>query len=108
MNFSIIFSPFGAFTIFLCLSLLLFLLGGVMAPKRKIEAGKEKMYACGEDFPAKKFNPTVTMIFHVGLFYTIMEVCALTLATLPNGNAAILGLVYLAGISISVAALILR
>lgn len=108
MNLLIIFSPFAAFLMFLGLSMFIYFWAGTIAAPSKKAPGKEKMYACGEDLPAKKYFPSSAQIFHVGLFYTIMEVFALTVATIPSGNSAVIGVIYLVGISFSVAALIFR
>ncbi len=108
MSLAVIFSPFAAFLMFLGLSYLIYLWSGTISAPSKKAPGKEKMYACGEDLPAKKYFPSSSQVFHVGLFYTIMEVFALTVATIPSGNSAFIGLVYLAGIAVSVIALILR
>lgn len=104
----IVFSPLGIFFIFLALSVAIYFLSGLISYKGSPAEGKLKMYACGEDLPARPYNPSVQMFFHIALYFTILDVCALTLATLPRGSAAVMGLFYLAGIVLSVFALILR
>jgi NADH:ubiquinone oxidoreductase subunit 3 (subunit A) len=104
----IIFSPLGIFMIFLCITISLYLIGAVISPPFKIDGGKEKMYACGEDLPEKKHVPSAAMFFHIALYFTIMDVAALTVATLPHGVSPYLGIFYMIGISGAVFALILK
>ena len=105
---NILLSPLGIFLIFLALSCLIYYASSLIAAPSNPQRGKQKMYACGEDLPARAYNPSVSMFFHIALYFTIMDVAALTLATLPQGASAVMGIYYLAGISISVLALVLR
>lgn len=108
MIVNVIFSPLGVFIIFLCIAILLYLIGGMISPAFKIEGGKNKMYACGEDLPEKKHVPSAAMFFHIALYFTIMDVAALTVATLPHEVSPYLGIFYMIGISTAIFALILR
>ena len=104
-----VFSPVGIFFIFLAVSFALYWLGSVIAPAYKKEGGKDQMYACGEDVKGdKKLYSTAAMFFHIALYFTIMDVAALMLATLPHGAPPVLGIFYLLGISTAVFALIIK
>ena len=83
-----------AFIIFLVIGYLIYRLGGSMGLKLKDEGGKLKPYACGEDIPGGKVQQTYHF-FHIAFFFTILHVAVLMIATMPSGNIAILGAVYL-------------
>ena len=107
---NILLTPVAGFAIFLAAAYGLYRLGDVLAPKLKDEGGKLAQYACGEDFPAKKFQVNYRIFFYAALFFTMMHVAALVIATIPAGAPvlAILGLFYLVMIVLSITALILR
>lgn len=110
MNFpDILLSPPVVFLIFLAAGFLLYGLGGLLKPKSTQKAdGKYDTYACGEDMPA---NPTwinYRLFFHIALFFTIMHVSVLVVASVPSSTLALLAVPYLLMISLSVAALVTR
>ncbi|MEW6687331.1 MAG: hypothetical protein AB1393_14195 [Candidatus Edwardsbacteria bacterium] len=105
---NILLSPPVSFVIFLLMACFLYWLGGLLAPNLREVGGKLKQYACGEDVPAQKLQFNYRLFFYVALFFTMMHVAALVIATLPSGRIAFLGIFYLVMISLSVAALIVR
>jgi len=109
-KWNILITPFIGFGIFALVSYLIYKLGDVMAPKLKADGAKLAQYACGEDFPAKKLQVGYRQFFYAALFFTMMHVAALVIATIPGGSLAfaILGIFYLLMIWFSIIALILK
>jgi NADH:ubiquinone oxidoreductase subunit 3 (subunit A) len=105
---NIIFSPVGIFLIFLLLVGVIYWWSGRIAPKADPEGGKTNMYACGEALPEIKHSSSAAMFFHAALYFTIIDVAALTIATIPPGAGLLLGIFYITGISLAVLALVLR
>ena len=107
---NMILTPFVGFFAFLAISYFIYRMGDVMAPKLKDQGAKLSQYACGEDFPAKKVQVGYKLFFYAALFFTMMHVAALVIATIPGGNMAyaMLGIVYLLMITLSVVALLLK
>jgi NADH-quinone oxidoreductase subunit A len=101
-------SPPVAFILFLAISGLLFLLGKKMAPKLSRAGGKLTSYACGEDIPGVKVQFGYRLFFFVALFFTIMHVSALMIATVPAGKIVWFAVLYLAVIFLSIMALVTR
>ncbi len=101
-------SPPVAFLVFLLVGCLLALLGSKMAPKLKREGGKLATYACGEDLPGVKLQFGYRLFFFIALFFTIMHVAALVIATAPGGKIIFFGIIYLVMIFLSIMALIVR
>jgi NADH-quinone oxidoreductase subunit A len=104
----ILLSPPVAFVLILAVSVLLYLLGKRMAPKLTKSGGKLTSYACGEDIPGSKIQFGYRLFFFVALFFTIMHVAALVIATVPAGNIALFAVLYLAVVFLSILALITR
>jgi len=104
----ILLSPPVAFFLILAASILLYLLGKRMAPKLTRTGGKLTSYACGEDIPGEKIQFGYRLFFFVALFFTIMHVAALVIATVPAGKIALFAVLYLAVVFLSVLALITR
>jgi NADH-quinone oxidoreductase subunit A len=104
----ILISPPVAFVLFLAAALLLYRLGRRMAPKMNKVGGKLTSYACGEDMPGTKIQFGYRMFFFVALFFTIMHVAALVLATVPAGKIVLFAALYLAVIFLSIMALVTR
>lgn len=101
--------PPVAFTIFLLIGFLLLCFGSLLAVKTNTNAsGKKAQYACGENIPAARVQPDYAFFFPFALFFTIIHVTALILATLPVGNIALMGIIYMAGVAISLYALVAR
>lgn len=101
-------SPPVAFLIFLIIGFLLYVLGSRLAPKLKKEGGKLATYACGEDLPGVKLQFGYRLFFFIALFFTMMHVAALVIATLPGGKIVFFGIIYLVMIFLSIMALITR
>jgi len=94
------------FGISLLIGYALFKFGESIAPATKKIGYKLKMYACGEDFHGKKFQPTYNLFF-VAFFFTVLHASALMLATLAYSDMAILvGLIYALVLVISMVALV--
>jgi NADH-quinone oxidoreductase subunit A len=101
--------PPVAFAVFLLVGLLLLFSGSLLAAKANSnDGGKKTQYACGEDIPAKKVQPDYTVFFPFALFFTIIHVTALILSTLPAGNIAFMGILYMFGVAISLFTLVVR
>jgi len=104
----ILLAPPLAFLVFLAIFYIIYFLAGRLAPKLNPVGGKLKSYACGEDIPGSKLQFGYRLFFFIALFFTMMHVAALVVATLPSGPIAYFGLFYLGMIFISVAALVTR
>jgi hypothetical protein len=110
ISLNMLLTPMAGFVLFGAAAYGLYRLGDLIAPKLKDEGGKLASYACGEDVPAQKFQLSYKLFFYAALFFTMMHVAALVIATIPGGSPvlAVAGLVYLAMIVLSITALILR
>jgi NADH-quinone oxidoreductase subunit A len=104
----ILLSPPIVFLIFLAASFLVYGLGGLMKPKSQDVGGKLDPYACGEDMPDNPIKVNYRLFFYIALFFTIMHVSVLVVATVPSSALALLAVPYLLMISLSVAALVTR
>jgi NADH:ubiquinone oxidoreductase subunit 3 (subunit A) len=107
MDLNIILSPPVAFLIFTGAGFCIYFLGRLMGARLKKEHGKLEPYACGENFKAEKFSFGYRRFFIAALFFTVMHVAALTIATMPGGTIAFSALVYLCVIGLSVSILYL-
>ena len=95
----VLFPPL-AFTILLIAAFILSYVFSKLSFKHdKVEAGKGKPYACGEDIAAPQISPDYSQFFQFALFFTIMHVVALIIMTLPRGATSAYGIavVYLLG-----------
>ena len=101
-------SPPVAFVLYLIVVFLVCLLGKRMAPKLNRVGGKLTTYACGEDIPGAKVQYGYRLFFFIALFFTIMHVAALMIATVPSGKIVIFAMLYLAVIFLSIMALVTR
>jgi hypothetical protein len=110
LEWDILITPLAGFVVFSFVSYAIYRLGAMLAPKLKDEGAKLAQYACGEDFPARKFQVGYRLFFYAALFFTMMHVAALVIATLPGGSLAyaVLGIFYLLMITLSIVALILK
>jgi hypothetical protein len=110
IDLNMLLTPMAGFVLFGAAAYGLYRLGDLVAPKLKDVGGKLTQYACGEDLPAQKFQLSYKLFFYAALFFTMMHVAALVVATIPAGIPvlAVAGLVYLAMIVLSITALILR
>ncbi|HBW23639.1 MAG: hypothetical protein A2X28_03255 [Elusimicrobia bacterium GWA2_56_46] len=55
--------------------------GWAPAPGADADSGKNKAYACGEDVPAGKIIPDYQEFFPFAIFFTMLHVAGLMLAT---------------------------
>ncbi|OGD16114.1 MAG: hypothetical protein A2W20_06375 [Candidatus Aminicenantes bacterium RBG_16_66_30] len=104
----ILLSPPVAFFVFLAAAFGLYALGRGMAPKLTRAGGKLATYACGEDIPGAKVQFGYRLFFFIALFFTMMHVAVLVIATVPSGKIIFFALFYLIMIALSVAALVTR
>jgi len=104
-DINILLSPPVAFLACLLLSWGLYGLGRLIGARPTPEPGKLEAYACGEDFSADKFTFGYRRFFIAAIFFTIMHVAVLTVATVPGGGAAWRGFLYLLVISASISIL---
>lgn len=101
-------SPPVAFFFFLAIAYLLYALGNGMAPKLNRTGSKLTTYACGENIPGVKVQFGFRLFYAFALFFTIMHVAALVIATIPIGKIVYFAIIYLAMIFLSIMALISR
>ena len=104
----ILLSPLISFVIFLLIYFVFYRISAGLAPKGKATAGKLTTYACGEDIPGYKIQFGYRRFFFVALFFTMMHVAALVVATVPKGPLVYFGIFYLGMIFLSILALITR
>jgi NADH:ubiquinone oxidoreductase subunit 3 (subunit A) len=102
----ILLSPPVVFAVAFGVGLMLYWLGRAMAPKLNMTPGKGSPYACGEDAPMQKAQVGYRLFYSLAIFFTVMHVAALVVTTLPAGPIAVLGMVYLAVITLAVFALV--
>jgi NADH-quinone oxidoreductase subunit A len=101
-------SPPIAFLFFLAVAFALYGLGKAMGPSLTKIGGKLTTYACGEDIPGVKIQFGYRLFFFIALFFTIMHVAALVIATVPSGKVIFFAVFYLLMIFLSIMALIRR
>jgi len=109
MKIDILLSPPCAFLIFLMVSWIVYGFVSRIAPRGEKSAEKLSTYACGEDIPGSKFRFGYRLFFAVALFFTMMHVATLVVATLPKaGPIVFFGFVYLAMVFLAVMSLVTR
>jgi NADH-quinone oxidoreductase subunit A len=104
----VLLSPPVAFLFFLAAAIALYGLGKGMAPKLTKTGGKLSTYACGENIPGVKVQFGYRLFFFIALFFTMMHVAVLVIATVPSGKITFFALFYLVMIFLSVMALVTR
>jgi len=104
----ILLSPPIVFAFALGIGLALYRLGRAMAPTLKVTSGKGSPYACGEDATMQKAQVGYRQFYSLAIFFTVMHVAALVVTTLPAGPIAVLGIAYLAVITLASFALVSR
>ena len=104
----ILLSPPVALFVFLAAAFGLYGLGKGMAPKMTNVGGKLTTYACGENIPGVKVQFGYRLFFFIALFFTMMHVAVLVIATVPDGTIAFFALFYLVMIFLSVLSLVTR
>jgi NADH:ubiquinone oxidoreductase subunit 3 (subunit A) len=88
--------------IFMLISYLVYLFGKLIGVAATPQGGKLEPYACGEDFVPDKFSFGYRRFFIAAIFFTMMHVAVLTIATVPGGVLAFRGLAYLVTIAASI------
>ncbi len=107
MNLDFLLSPPISFLVCFGVSLSVYYFGSLIGAKSNPIAGKLEPYACGEDFEAGKFEFGYRKFFIAAIFFTIMHVAVLTVATVPGGVTAFRALAYLVAIAASILTLYL-
>ena len=102
MDLSILLSPPLAFLVCLILSLAIYGFGRLVEEKSAPVAGKFEPYACGENYSAEKSHFGYRKFYIAAIFFTIMHVAVLTIATVPGGPSAYRALIYLVAIAASI------
>ncbi|HNX30845.1 MAG TPA: hypothetical protein PKM35_04515 [Holophaga sp.] len=108
MDLTILLSPPIAFLLFMLGGYGLYALGRGMAGKPVPDADprndvmKGEPYACGQEYQAQHFQFGYQKFFIAALFFTVMHVAIMAIATVPSGPAAYKGILYLAVISVSI------
>lgn len=105
MNLAVLLSPPVAFVACFLISAGIYGLGRLVEEKGRPAAGKYEPYACGEDYHAEKLEFGYRKFYIAAIFFTIMHVAVLTIATVPGGASAYRALVYLVAIAASISCL---
>lgn len=105
MNAALLLSPPVAFVLCLLLAGGVYLFGRLIGEPAQPSAGKQEPYACGEEFRAEKFEIGYRRFFVAALFFTMMHVAVLCIATVPGGALSLRALGYLVVIAASVSIL---
>ncbi len=106
---SLILLPPIAFGIYLLVIWLIFKLTSVMSPGTTCTGAKAKPYACGEEFPSAKVEPDYSRFFPFAIFFTLIHVAGLMIATLAltrYSTGHILGVIYLLGVGLALSILL--
>jgi NADH:ubiquinone oxidoreductase subunit 3 (subunit A) len=105
MNWSILLAPPVAFLACFLFSLAIYGFGRLVEQKAVPVDGKYEPYACGENYKAEKSDFGYRKFYIAAIFFTIMHVAVLTIATMPGGAGAYRALVYLVAIAASISCL---
>ncbi len=68
------------FSLALAFSILMHLIGCMVAPKTEETLGKLAPYACGEEYPAEKIQVNAERFFLYLTFFTVFDISAFMLA----------------------------
>ena len=98
-------SPFVIFVVAVPLECLMYLWSRTVAPASLASENKNMPYVGGEPAVAQNYQPGY-QFFYVALFFTLVHVAALVLATMPTGLLPWASLGYLG--LVAVAVMILR
>lgn len=102
MNADILLAPPVAFLLALGIAWGVNLFGVLIGAESKPSPGKLEPYACGEEFAADKFALGYRKFFLAAIFFTVMHVAVLTVATVPGGELTWRAMGYLLVIAASV------
>jgi NADH:ubiquinone oxidoreductase subunit 3 (subunit A) len=111
MDMLILLSPPVAFFLFMLLGYGLYALGRGMAGAPVPDADphndvmKGEPYACGQEYQAQHFQFGYQKFFIAALFFTVMHVAIMAIATVPSGPSAYKAIIYLAVIALSISIL---
>lgn len=106
MDHVLLFTPLFAFLVFLAVAYLIYRMGGAMGPKPKHQSRhKLSTYACGEEVEGGKVQQSFTL-FHIAFIFTVFHIAAMIIATIPEGDNALYGLLFIIGLLIATAALV--
>jgi len=86
------------FSLAFIFSILLYLIGLIVAPETNETIGKIAPYACGEDYPSRKIQVNAERFFIYLTFFTIFDISAFILAISLNNLGlypAIFGMIIL-------------
>lgn len=100
----ILFSPLVAFPIFLALAGGLSLIGKALAGPTKTDPAKSSIYSSGEASPTRTAAPGYRPFLVAALFFAVLHLGVLVLAT---GAASPIAIVFLLGLMLALLALIL-
>ena len=89
----VLYHPLTVFAIALLCRWLLYQVGRALCPPSTATGDKLKTYACGEEAPAKSF-PTAYHLFHAAFIFTLLDVMALVIGTVPKHIPLVLGISY--------------
>ena len=98
-------SPVVVFLLALAAALILYWIGGEMAPRFVRQGGKAKAYTGGEDIPGKKYQVSY-QFYHLALIFTVLHVTALIVATAFMAGAGVAAIIYLLIAAIAIAAVL--
>jgi NADH:ubiquinone oxidoreductase subunit 3 (subunit A) len=105
MSLEVLLSPPLAFLVCLLISAAIYGFGRLVEEKASPVDGKYEPYSCGEEFKSEKFEFGYRKFYIAAIFFTIMHVAVLTIATVPGGASAYRALVYLVAIAASISCL---
>ena len=106
-----LFAPPLAFVLVLGAAACLSLVMSRLAMRKESQApGTTMPYACGEDLPTHLIQPSYARFLPFAIFFTILHVVALIIATLPSATAAsvTLAVIYILVAVVSLCALYRR
>ncbi len=80
---NVLYHPVVVFFLSLLCGWGLYMFGRALAPASRAVGGKLKTYACGEDVEKDSF-PTAYHLFHAAFIFTLLDVIALVIGTVPK------------------------
>lgn len=79
----LMYHPVTVFALSLFAGGIVYSLGKAMAPVTSAVGGKLKTYACGEEVEGESF-PTSYHLYHAAFIFTLLDVVALVIGTVPG------------------------
>ena len=89
----LLYHPIVVFAVCLICGWLLYLFARAIGAPSTATGDKLKTYACGEQAPAKSF-PTAYHLFHAAFIFTLLDVMALAIGTIPADTSVVIGISY--------------